>query len=97
MGSLYQRGHVWWAKYYEGGRPVRESTETAKEKEAREFLKLRGGRGRRRARAARASKCAYEEAEGTSSGTTRRRAVAGWMRQAGGSHTWTRSLPAGGS
>jgi len=34
---------VWWCKYYVGGRPVRVSTETTKEKEARDFLKLREG------------------------------------------------------
>ncbi len=45
MGSLYQRGNVWWCKYYVGGRPVRVSTEATKEKEAREFLKLREGSG----------------------------------------------------
>lgn len=43
MGSLYQRGNIWWVKYYRNGRPIRESTGTAKETEARRFLKLREG------------------------------------------------------
>lgn len=44
MGSLYRRGKVWWCKYYVAGRPARVSTETNKEKEARDFLKDREGR-----------------------------------------------------
>jgi hypothetical protein len=44
MGSLYRRGKVWWVKYYAGGRPMRESTGTEKETEARRFLKEREGR-----------------------------------------------------
>jgi hypothetical protein len=28
MGSLYQRGEIWWVKYYENGHPRRESTGT---------------------------------------------------------------------
>ncbi len=51
MGYLYQpklksggRCKVWWVKYYVNGRPVRESTETEKETEARRMLKDREGR-----------------------------------------------------
>jgi site-specific recombinase XerD len=46
LGSLYkQKGsRIWWAKYYVNGRPVRESTGTDNEKEARRFLKDREGR-----------------------------------------------------
>lgn len=44
MGQLYQRGRIWWVKYYVNGRPVRESTGTAKEREAERFLKQREGR-----------------------------------------------------
>jgi integrase len=44
MGHLYQRGRIWWAKYYVNGRPVRESTGTEKEKAAERFLKEREGR-----------------------------------------------------
>jgi integrase len=44
MGSLYRRGNVWWIKYYANGRPMRESTGTEKETEAKRFLKEREGR-----------------------------------------------------
>jgi hypothetical protein len=44
MGSLYRRGAIWWAKYYQNGRPIRESTGTGKETEAKRFLKEREGR-----------------------------------------------------
>ncbi len=43
MGSVYKRGNVWWVKYYRNGRPIRESTGTDKETEAKRFLKLREG------------------------------------------------------
>ena len=36
-------GKTWWVKYYVNGKPVRESTETEKETEARRFLKDREG------------------------------------------------------
>jgi len=44
MGHLYQRGKVWWVKYYVNGRPMRESTGTTKEQEAGRILKAREGR-----------------------------------------------------
>jgi hypothetical protein len=44
VGSLYKRGNVWWCKFYQGGLPVRMSTENTKEKEARDFLKVREGK-----------------------------------------------------
>lgn len=44
MGQVYQRGRIWWVKYYVNGRPIRESTRTEKEKAARDFLKAREGR-----------------------------------------------------
>ena len=44
MGSSYRRGNVWWIKYYANGRPMRESTGTQKETEAKRFLKEREGR-----------------------------------------------------
>jgi integrase len=40
MGSLYWRGGVLWAKYYQNGRAIRRSTRTAKETEAKRLLKL---------------------------------------------------------
>ncbi len=43
-GCLARFGKIWWAKYYVNGRPVRESTETEKETEARRFLKAKEGR-----------------------------------------------------
>jgi integrase len=44
MGSLYRRGNIWWVKYYANGCPIRESTGTEKETEARRFLREREGR-----------------------------------------------------
>jgi integrase len=45
MGAIYRRPNspFLWIKYYVNGRPVRESTGTAKEKEAEQFLKRREG------------------------------------------------------
>ena len=44
MGMIYKRGEVFWIKYYSGGRPIRESTGTSKQKQAERFLKDREGR-----------------------------------------------------
>lgn len=44
MGMLYKRGKVYWIKYYVGAKPIRESTDTKKQKEAERFLKDREGR-----------------------------------------------------
>ena len=44
MGHLYQRGRIWWIKYYVNGHPVRESTGLDKEKAAERVLKDREGR-----------------------------------------------------
>jgi hypothetical protein len=51
MGSLYRPklksggpSTIWWVKYYVNGRPVRESTGTGKESDARRLLKEREGR-----------------------------------------------------
>jgi integrase len=43
MGSLYKRGDMWWIKYYQNGKPIRESTGMEKDTEAKRFLKLREG------------------------------------------------------
>lgn len=43
MGSLYKRGSVWWLKYYQNGRAVRESSGTNKETVARRMLRVREG------------------------------------------------------
>src|SRR5438094_8871374 len=44
MGALYKRKAMFWVKYYVNGRPIRESTGTNKESEARRFLRIREGR-----------------------------------------------------
>jgi integrase len=43
MGMKYQRGAVWWVKYYRNGHAIRESTGSAKESEAIRLLKIREG------------------------------------------------------
>lgn len=43
MGTLYKRGAVWWIKYYQNGRGMRESSHSTKESKARSLLKLREG------------------------------------------------------
>src|SRR5262245_25978605 len=43
MGALFKRGNIWWVKYYANGRPIRESTGSEKETEAKRFLKFREG------------------------------------------------------
>ena len=43
MGSVYQRGRIWWVKYYQDGKPYRESSGSAKKREADQLLKKREG------------------------------------------------------
>lgn len=43
MGSLYKRGRIWWMKYYVDGRPIRESTRSTTDSEARRILRHREG------------------------------------------------------
>ncbi len=43
MGSIYRRGKVWWLKYYQNGRAVRESSGSEKETVARRVLRDREG------------------------------------------------------
>ena len=43
MGMTYQRGAVWWIKYYQNGRGMRESSHSTKESKAKTLLKLREG------------------------------------------------------
>jgi hypothetical protein len=43
MGMTYQRGAVWWVKYYRNGRPIRESSGSSKESDAINLLKIREG------------------------------------------------------
>jgi len=42
-GSVFQRGEVWWFKYYRNGKAYRESSGSAKEIDARKLLKKRLG------------------------------------------------------
>jgi integrase len=43
MGSLYKRGNTWWIKYYRNGKPLRESSGSKKESDAKRLLRLREG------------------------------------------------------
>ncbi len=43
MGSIYQRGKVYWIKYYRDGKPYRESTGSARQRDATKLLKQREG------------------------------------------------------
>ncbi|MFZ5572221.1 MAG: tyrosine-type recombinase/integrase [Thermodesulfobacteriota bacterium] len=43
MGSLYQRGEVWWIKYYRNGRSYRESSNSTKKMVAKKLLERREG------------------------------------------------------
>ncbi len=43
MGSLYQRGEVWWIKYYRNGKAYRESSNSTKKMVAKKLLERREG------------------------------------------------------
>ncbi len=43
LGSIYQRGGVWWLKYHRNGRPYRESSGSALYADAERLLKRRMG------------------------------------------------------
>jgi integrase len=43
MGHIYQRGSIYWIKYYRNGKPYQESTHTDQETEAEKLLKIREG------------------------------------------------------
>jgi len=43
MGMLYQRGKIWWLKYYKSGKPFYESSESEKKMVAKKLLELREG------------------------------------------------------
>ena len=43
MGHIYQRGSIYWIKYYRNGRPYQESTKSEKEADAKRLLKEREG------------------------------------------------------
>jgi hypothetical protein len=42
-GSVFQRGAVWWVKYYRNGKAYRESSGSDKESDARKLLRKRQG------------------------------------------------------
>ena len=44
MGMIYKRGEVFWIKYYSAGKPIRESSRSAKEFDAKRLLRNREGR-----------------------------------------------------
>lgn len=51
VGTVYQRGNVWWIKYSIHGRRVRESSKSTRESDAVKLLRRRieeVGKGRRR-------------------------------------------------
>ena len=43
MGMTYERGNIWWIKYYRNGKPYRESTRSSQEADAKRLLKKREG------------------------------------------------------
>jgi len=43
MGATYLRGKIYWIKYYWNGKPMRESSRSEKESDAKHLLKLREG------------------------------------------------------
>jgi hypothetical protein len=44
MGMIYKRGEVFWIKYYSSGNPIRESSHSSKESDAKRLLRDREGR-----------------------------------------------------
>lgn len=43
MGRTYQRGHIWWVRYYRNGQEFNESSHSEKEADAKKLLKKRFG------------------------------------------------------
>ena len=43
MGSLFQRGNIWWVKYYKNGKTYRESSRSNKKMVAKQLLSRREG------------------------------------------------------
>ena len=43
MGRIYQRGRIWWVRYYRNGQEFNESSQSEKEAEAKKLLKKRMG------------------------------------------------------
>src|SRR5687767_10018893 len=42
-GSIFKRGNIWWVKYYRNGQPIRESSESTLEGDAKKLLNKRMG------------------------------------------------------
>jgi hypothetical protein len=43
MGRIYQRGRIWWVRYYHNGQEFNESSQSEKEADAKKLLKKRLG------------------------------------------------------
>lgn len=43
LGTVFKRGNVWWIKYYQHGKPIRESSKSTKQSDATKLLKQRLG------------------------------------------------------
>jgi len=43
MGQIYQRGRVWWVRYYRNSQEFNESSRSEKEADAKKLLKKRLG------------------------------------------------------
>ncbi len=43
MGSLFKRNRIWWIKFYQNGKPYRESSRSTRKSDAERLLKLREG------------------------------------------------------
>lgn len=43
MGRIYQRGRIWWVRYYRNGQEFNESSQSEKEADAKKLLKQRLG------------------------------------------------------
>lgn len=43
MGMIYKEGKTYWIKYYSRGKPIRESTSSQKEADAKRLLRKREG------------------------------------------------------
>lgn len=43
MGRIYQRGHIWWVRYFSNGREFNESSKSEKRADAKKLLKKRLG------------------------------------------------------
>lgn len=62
MGTTYQRGNVWWIRYYHRGKCYRESSHSESETDARRLLKKRiGEMGKGRLIGPREEKVTFEE------------------------------------